>query len=231
MSRNIERKGQPENLGQKEKLGISFSLITISGKPGSGNTVLAQGLAKRYGVKLIPIGQMYRKNIEETNIPVIDYTKRPIKRDEKIDKMQAIVIKRAIETAGQPIIIESKLAGVIATEVMSQTDAGQIALSPVIRILVTAEEEVRSKRIHKREKEKHPNFKATQEEIKDKTTNRWKKDLARYRLIHPQLANIDPWDPKNADKFYDFVIDTTNLSPKETVQKVHDFLQNRGLVN
>ncbi|MEM4230349.1 MAG: hypothetical protein QXF25_00520, partial [Candidatus Pacearchaeota archaeon] len=71
VSREIEARGHSENLPKKERLGISFCVVTISGKPGSGSTVLAKGLAEKYGVKLIPIGQMHREVIEEPNAPII----------------------------------------------------------------------------------------------------------------------------------------------------------------
>lgn len=227
----MEARGQSEDIVPKERWGVSFCVVTISGKPGSGNTALGQGLGDKYGVEVSHVGEAYRKGIEEHNIPVIDYSRRPVKTDEEIDEMQAQAIRRAIEMTGHPIIKESKLAGVIATEVLDKTDAGQKALSPVARILVVADENVRAERIQKRESEKNPGLEVTQEEIQDRTKNRWKRDLTRYRIIHPQLADIDPWDPESADKFYDFVIDTTDLTPEEAVQKVHEFLASRGMVN
>ena len=53
-----------ESLPSKEKRwDVSFSVVTISGKPGCGNTVLANSLAEKYGVKLVTIGQLLKKRI------------------------------------------------------------------------------------------------------------------------------------------------------------------------
>lgn len=230
MSRRLEAGGRSENLSPKERLGISFSVVTISGLPGCGSTSLARFLGEKYGIVPITIGQLLRKRVEVPDFPMIDYARRPIKVDEELDERQARAIKSAIEMTSHPIIVEAKLAGVIATEVLSKTEPGQGALSPVARILVIADENIRGKRIQKRESEKHPDLEASQEEIQDRTTNRWRRDLTRYRILHPQLADIDPWDPTNKDKFYDFVIDTSNLTQEEAIEKVHKFLQSRGLV-
>lgn len=222
----------PESSPSKEKWSISFSVITISGKPGCGNTVLAQNLAEKYGVKLVTVGQLLRDSVEVPNLPIIDYNKRPVKVDEELDELQAKTIKRAVFIISNPTIIEAKLAGVIATEVLRTIPPEQQALSPVIRILVVADENIRAQRIQRRENEKHPDLEMTQEEIVDKTRNRWRRDLTRYKSLHDELIDVnDPWDPLNKNKFYDFVIDTSNLTPEETVEKVHEHLVVRGLVS
>jgi len=232
MNKEIPISHKHESPLPKERWGVSFSVVTISGLPGCGNTVLAQNLAEKYGVKLVNIGQLLRESVEEPNLPIIDYNKRPVKVDEELDELQAKTIKRSVLIISNPTIIEAKLAGVIATEVLRTIPPEQQALSPVLRILVVADEDIRAERIKKREIEKHPDLEITQEEIIDKTRNRWRRDLTRYRSLHDVLTDVvDPWDSENKNNFYDFVIDTSNLTPEETVEKVHEYLQEQGLVS
>lgn len=82
--------------------------------------------------------------------------------------------------------------------------------------------------------------------VRAQEREREEKDLARWRKHHPQLEGIDPFNPayvvkepgikkkgakeRGEREFYDFIINTGELSVEATVKQINSFLINNKLV-
>ncbi len=229
MKRIVE---QPTN--SKQEWEIRFSAITISGRSGTGKTVVAQILADKYGIRphrVIKTGQLFRQIIrEQTGEDIIDYSERDIAIDAQLDTMQTNALHNASQQ--NPIMLEGRLAGVIESErkeevYRSYEQAKQTGVPleyrfPVVRLLFTAPADVCYKRIQNRYPEK------TLRAVKEMTRSRDEKDLEQWRKLHLQLEGINPFDPKNHDKeekpMYDLVVPTGRKTAKGVADYIHDWL-------
>lgn len=103
----------PEASPPKERFAVDFSSFEIVGKAGTGKTSAARMLAELYGIpkdRIIFTGQLFRQITGGSS----GFMQRPLSVDERIDNMQRDYILTA--SPANPVIIEGRLAGVIARE-------------------------------------------------------------------------------------------------------------------
>ncbi|MEM4243008.1 MAG: hypothetical protein QXM31_03850, partial [Candidatus Woesearchaeota archaeon] len=88
-----------------------------------------------------------------------------------------------------------------------------------VKILLTIKPEVAAQRVFA---QKRPDEKGnvTLEKTKENMQNRLKAEIERYR----RLYNVDYTDAKN----HDFVVDTSDLTPEQIVDRIMGFLREKG---
>lgn len=226
----------PQRFPEKKQLSpeiwrpTNVDLITISGHPGTGKTVTGQILAEVLGMEYIKIGDLFREYVREsTGKEVIGYTPRSEDIDEMLDNKQRILMEGA-RAEGRKIILEGRLAGVIATEEQIKAREGHYPISRIQRILFTADRDERIRRVLKR----NPNLPI--DAALSLTTEREQQDLITWRKFHPTIEGItDIYDPELTNtsgmpRFADIVVDTSVRSKEEVAKYILDKLAENNYI-
>lgn len=175
--------------------------ITISGRIGTGKTTLANHLAKALGWSELDGGKITREFTKEKGFHIKDTEKRPDEFDLSLEER----IKKILKEENNHVI-QSHLAGFDAK-----------GISGIFKVLVICRNKkgkdktsVRIDRIMNRDN-------ISLEKAKDEVLEREKQNLEKFRRLY---ANGDVnwfyWD----DKYYDLVVNTYKLSPKEALEFV-----------
>jgi len=169
-------------------------IITISGKAGSGKSTVAKEVAKKLNLKHYSIGGLMRQIAKEKNMSLIKLSKLA-EKDSSIDME---LDKKNIELRGEDnFVIDGRLTAFFVPYAE-------------LKVFLDCKDKVRAERIlnDKREEEKSRNISALIKTIRQREQSERK----RYK----NLYNVDYYDKK----LYDLIIDTTNLSIKEVVEKI-----------
>ncbi len=210
-----------------EKFRPLVDVITISGPAGTGKTVVGERLANLYGMDFVKAGQIFRnEHRSRTGEEVIGYAERDIDIDRNLDEMQADIIRNAA-SAERKVILEGRLAHVIATEVIVDDVLHGKKRPDIFRVLFTADPMIRALRVQKR----YPGL--TPEEALAKNAEREQGDLERWRSLHPIISDTDDvydaglQDESGFHPFFDYIVDTTDMTQEQTVESIHQyFLEN-----
>ncbi|MFA5051888.1 MAG: cytidylate kinase family protein [Patescibacteria group bacterium] len=184
-------------------------IITISGKPGSGKSTVAERLAADLGYKRYYVGAMWREAARARGMNITEFGALA-NRDASIDKE----FEKKIEELGKredDFVIESRTAWHF------------IPHSVKIFIDVTAEEGARriwgaiqKKNSKDRTEEKHlTSLAAALESVRDR--------IAKETIRYQKYYGIDIFDPGH----YDLFLDATSLSPEEEYLSVQAFVKKR----
>ena len=169
-------------------------IITISGKAGSGKSTVAKEVAKKLNLKHYSIGDLMRQIAKEKNMSLIELS-RLAEKDRSIDTE---LDKKNIELREEDnFVIDGRLTAFFSPYAE-------------LKVFLECKDKVRAERIlnDKREEEKSRNINALIKKIKQREQSERK----RYK----NLYDVDYYDKK----LYDLIIDTTNLSVKEVVEKI-----------
>lgn len=178
-----------------------MTIISISGTAGSGKSTVGKLLAKKLGYNHYSMGDMQKEIAEEKGISLLELGKLEEKDrsiDEEVDQRQIDFGRKE-----DNFVIDSRL--------------GFHFISNSIKIFLDAEIEERAKRIlgDTIRKEHNVNLETTKEKMKKRVESEKK----RYK----EYYDLDPYD-KNQ---YDMVIDTTDISPEDTVEKILKFIEKK----
>lgn len=205
-------------------------IITISGHPGTGKTVVGQQLAEMYGMEYVKVGDLFRQFVRDTSgKEVVGYTPRSEDMDQMLDDMQRLLMRDA-RSDGRKIILEGRLAGVIATEEQEKARLEHAPISRIQRILFIADRDERTRRVLNR----YPNY--SEEEARSLTKEREEKDLETWKQFHPSIEGVkDIYDPllentSGLPRFFDICVDTTYKSIHEVKDTVHERLVENGSI-
>ncbi len=169
-------------------------IVTISGMPGSGKSTLARNLAKALGFKHHSAGEFMRQIARERGKSILELS-RIAEKDESIDRE---IDARTKRLAGKEdnFVMDSRLAWHFIPE--------------SVKIFVVVDLRAAAARIFKdmRADEKEN---TSVEKTRENLERRMKSEVERYK----KLYKVDYLDRKN----YDFVIDTSDISPKEALGK------------
>lgn len=206
---------------------INFDVLTVSGSSGTGKTTVTGEIARRLDIDTVVfVGQNFRNKMHgESEQPIIGYAERDIEVDARLDACQVDLIRNARRS--KPLIIEGRLAGVIAKEEKSKhkMKGGEEEFSLTASLLLWSNDE-RFTRIARREKLDYGT-------VKQLTLERERKDRERWSKLHPQLKESDPFNPKiifDGFSVYDVVVDTSNMNVDDVIQKSLEGLEEKGFI-
>lgn len=231
MSENIEsgKSRHPEQKEQEPQWRLTKRLV-ISGDPGTGKTFLIGELAKRYRLtdnQVIKIGDLFREfGKKQTGQDPTGYIDRDPDFDKGVDDKQLALL---IDASDEVFIMESKLGGFLTwSERQKRTDEHK-DMPSVFTILLLVNLDVGNQRVFERDRKK--NDALTLEKSIQQTQERKMRDLKLWGTIYPilKLSEINPLT-KDAQAIYDQVVDTTKLTKKEVVEKIHQILIEKGVV-
>lgn len=228
MSRPIERMPERQETSPvKEKYKFNFGVLTISGPSGAGKTRFAEELCDALGIPQENFfkaggkvrGEYRKKSGEE----IVGIFKRGRKVDQNIDSEQAEIIRNA--NPSSPIIMEGRLAAIIAAEENAKAVKEGKPPYPVITFNISVDEDVAAQRIFNRQYEKaHENGQPlpTRALVKRLTRERHEADLKPWSRDHAILIGHDPFDPdlkdEDGNQVYDYTINSSHASVNEMVQ-------------
>ncbi|MEW6222282.1 MAG: (d)CMP kinase [Candidatus Hadarchaeota archaeon] len=147
-------------------------VVAISGLHGTGKTTAAKKLAKKFRLKYICAGEVFRQMAKEKNMSLDEFSKYSEKRPH-IDRM----IDRRTADASRlgNVLIDARLAGWMAKNADS-------------RILLTAPLEVRARRIARREKRRY-------KEVLNETRVRERSEAWRFKKFYRiDVNDYSPFD-------------------------------------
>ncbi len=147
-------------------------VVAISGLHGTGKTTAAKFLAKKFKLKYVGAGEVFRKMAKERKMTLeefSDYAERNPSIDRMIDKRTAEMAKK------KNVLIDGRLAGWMA----KKAD---------LRILLTAPIEIRVKRIVGREKR---NFREVLKETEAREESEAKRFKKFYKIDVNDYTSFD----------------------------------------
>lgn len=169
-------------------------IITISGKAGSGKSTVARQLAKKLNLKHYSIGDMMREIAKERNISLHELSKLA-----EIDKTIDLTLdKKQIELRDKTdFIIDGRLTAYFLPFAN-------------LKVFLDCKDRTRAERIMKENRHDEKSKGIT--ELIKKIKQREQSERKRYK----NLYKLDYYDRK----LYDLLIDTTNLSTVQVIDKI-----------
>jgi cytidylate kinase len=173
-------------------------IITISGQPGAGSTTLAKQVAKKIKHRLLTVGEIHKRIAADHGMTIKEYWEHQRKNpaaERRFHKELDAYQKRAAKRGR--IVVNGKLS------------AFQIPDAD-LKILITASLKERAKRTIKRDGGTIKNAEAAIKKRETIERRDWKK--------------IYGFDYVKDTSAYDFVIDTTRLNAKQTLNVISDII-------
>ena len=167
-----------------------YTKITISGKICTGKTTLLKGLKSELNWPVFMTGQFFREYIQKNHLNLEGVEEQNDKLTKKIDYQ----VRDRLQ-ADENLIVDGWMSGLMANHFPN-----------ILKILLVCQDELRYQRFADREK---INIEEAKKRVEERQTN-WFKKLEKI------YQRSDFVDPKN----YDLVIDTSNLSSQEVLEKV-----------
>ena len=169
---------------------MKYKNIAISGDIGTGKSTLARLLSEKLNWEYISAGNYFREWYKSKGMDVSKVYGIPEEEDRK---MEASFQKEMQEKDG--VVFESRLAGWLAKD-YSQT----------LKVLCTVSDNEAYKRVAKRDS-------VTEEEAEKLSKQRAGDLVDKFTKLYGVSDFLD-------EKYFDLVIDTTNLKPEQVLQKV-----------
>lgn len=169
---------------------LLYKNIAISGEIGTGTTTLSALLSEELNWQHLNTGEYFRKWHKENNLDLEETKKIPPELDRKVDMDFQELMKK-----GEGIVFEARLAGWLAKD-----------LNQVFKILLLCDFNTAMERVSKREGKGI-------EEVKAENSKRSKALLEKFKELYGVENYLDP-------KYFDLVIDTTNLNQEQVLEKV-----------
>ncbi len=159
-------------------------IVTIGGDIGSGKTTVARALAKKFKMRHISAGEIFRKMAKERGMSLSEFSRLAEKDpniDEEIDARQVELAKKRGNA-----VVDGRLSGML--------------LKADLKIWLRAPLEVRAKRVAEREGK---GYGQALREIKEREESEIKRYLERYGINMRNLSSYDavlntaPWGPRD----------------------------------
>jgi cytidylate kinase len=176
-------------------------IITISGRAGTGKSMVGKALAKKLGCKFYSAGDVRRKYARSIGISLAELNKRA-EKDSYSDKMVDEFMAEMAESEDD-FVVDGRM--------------GFYFIPKSIKIFLEADEKTRAKRLIGRGKSEE-NPKDVKEALR-LVLERDASDVKRYK----KLYNVNPYD----EKHYDVIFDTSVMKIEESVEQIYNFVKNR----
>lgn len=176
-----------------------MAVIRVSGNPGSGKTTLCRRLADYLGYVHHYTGGIFREMAREKNLSIEEFYAEMASNpdlEKTIDERQAELMRK-----NDNLVVEGRIAPF------------QPSPYKTVNILIKVDPEEGARR---RMGEPENGGKSL-EEILLLTEARIQNEREHYKAIYGI-------DDHLSEKYFDFVLDTTNLSPDEVFERAKDFL-------
>src|SRR3989344_2153766 len=170
-------------------------IVTISGKAGSGKSTVAKLLAERLKLKHYSIGDLMRAMASEKKMCLIELNKLA-ESDNTIDLELDEKLKELGKT-NDNFVVDGRLTAFFIPKAN-------------VRVFLDTDDKVRAERILK-DRRAHEESKDILE-MTAKIREREESEKKRYRQYY-KMSYLDK-------KWYNLVIDTTNMSPNDVVEKI-----------
>jgi cytidylate kinase len=181
-------------------------IVTISGDPGSGKSTVAKAVAEEFNLKHFSAGDFMREMAESRGISLMELTTladSDVSIDHEIDERTKHLAQK------DNFVIDSRLAFHF--------------IPNAVKIFLKVNPKVAAKRTWKdiSAQKRH-----TEQQLKSENDvlkaliKRQQSEVERYRKYYGIDNFLD-------EKHYDFVLDTTNLTQEESVQKVLEFIRSK----
>ena len=172
-------------------------IVTISGRPGSGKSVVAAEVARRLGVDHVSAGDFMREMAQERGLTILELSRRA-ESDEVIDRA---IDERTVRygSSGGSFVIDARL--------------GWHFVPDSVKVFLDVEPEVAARRIfdaRRRSEQENVDLDTTMRAIIERTESERQRYMSYY--------NLDYLDHGH----YDLVIDTSDMTISEVVSKVID---------
>lgn len=171
-------------------------VIAISGLHGAGKTTAARALARKFGLKYVSAGTVFRQMAKERGMTLgkfSQYVERHPGIDRQIDRRTANVAKK------DGVLIDARLSG-------------WMAKGADISILLTAPLGLRVKRIARRERRRYKDVLAETERRERSEAKRFKRlygiDVNDCSVFDLTL-NTERWSVKEMNRVLEFVVEFT----------------------
>ena len=178
-------------------------IITITGKPCSGKGTVAKEFCKQYGFEYVCTGDMFREYAKQFGYDNILTFQEEDPRVKQIDKLVDDKIYELGKTKiNSNIVIDSRLAWHF--------------IPNSFKVFINVNNKTAGNRLLQanRETEQATNLKDAIKSLK----SRWKIENDRYTELYG-VNNLNL-------KKYDYVINSSNLTPEQIVEKIHKKLAN-----
>lgn len=186
-------------------------IITIAGRPGSGKSSTAKGVAKKLGFDHFSSGDLFRKIATEQNIDVLEANQAAEKEDD-IPKIDYLVDERLREIAKteEKIVIDSRMAW------HWMPDSFKVFLD--LDLAVAAERILADMTPERIKAELIPE---SPDQYAKVLEDRLASEARRYKKIY----NVNPYDMKN----YDLVVDTATNNLEEVIEIIVEGFKKRNV--
>ena len=175
-------------------------IITISGLPGAGKSVVAKAVAKKLGLKHYSVGDLRGKMAIERGMTLDEFNK--LGETEAFTDKDADEYQKKLGETEDDFVIDGRLSFHF--------------IPKSIKIFLKVEPETGAKRIFNDQRQDEQKYKTVQDLIKA-NNERTESDKKRYRKYY----DLDPFK----DEHYDLVLDTTELAQEQVVEKVVEFVE------
>lgn len=176
-------------------------IITISGKPGAGKTTIGKLLAQKLGYKFYSMGDLRGEMAAKMGL-TIDQLNEIGKKEDWTDK-KADDYQKELGEKSNNLVFD----GWISFHFIPHS----------FKVFLEVDSQIAAERVFKdqRPDEEHQN---SPEAVKELLAKRMENSRQRYIKYY----SIDFLDKSH----YDFIIDTTNLTPNEVINKILEKTQN-----
>ncbi len=181
-------------------------IISISGLPGSGKSVVAKELARRLGLDHLSAGDFMREMAEERGVTILELS-REAETSVAIDHEIDARTRRLGETR-DGFVMDSRLAWHF--------------LPSSVKVFLDVRPDVAAERIYgdgRGAERENVDLAATQRAIEER--------LASERLRYEEYYGVDFLDPAN----FDLVVDTSERTIAEVVDTIVEFVQRPGVLH
>lgn len=184
-------------------------IITISGPGGSGKSTIAQAITNQINAKRIYVGGMRRDYATKLGMSLNELNEYALEHPESDVEIDKEAADKARELSKESIVI-----------VEGRTQYHFLPESLKLYIKCDAEEGAKRIWNHMHQDSFRNEGKANSlEELKQLIIEREKSDLARYKKYY----NLNHKDESQ----YDFVLDTTNITAEESIQKTLEIIKEK----